>query len=832
METIEVFYTPLGPFGGWYHKYLVYTDAGGNKFYARGGPSSGKAGSSSTDDWLTSDDNVSWGNIITEYGAYTPTTIDYDHENDDPSELIASAADLSSEWALITQAMDAIELAAHGYDPFGPNSNTTVDSALALAGLSLPTMDDLFDSGDNWAPGSGATLAASPNTFAAYDGNPQSLVARIAGAGANFLAGEISFNGADSAVAYFENLTLGNAKLINGFVLTTGAGTVPASNTSGGYGVNLGLSGDAALTSVVQSVFPSKPETFDANSLTFSVNIDDASIGAVMIDLVFASEEYPEFVDDFVDIGAVFVNGKNVAFFGGDPNRPLSVISSNLGAFQDNTGGAIPIEYDGISNVLTILAPVKQGENTIRIAIADTGDHIYDSALFVSNFRVAEFDASGLKIKLDAGADINLPNTLNGGDEGEYVVGGGGDDTVDGGGGDDIILGGDGNDTLNGGAGNDQFASADGADSVNGGDGDDTIIGGSGAGDDLYIGGPGSDFVRYLSTTNGVIVDLAAGTATGPEIGNDTLTSIENAIGGKGDDELYGDAGANILAGAEGNDTLDGRTGSDTASYEDAIGGVNVSTASSAAQNVGGGQGSDLLVNIENLLGSDFDDTLGGSSAANNFIGGAGDDRLIGLGGNDSLFGGFGRDRALGGSGDDFIRTGPDNDTLIGGNGDDTLGASNRTDLLRGEGGRDLLLGSNGNDRLFGDGANDTLLGGNGRDTIAGGAGADRIIGGRGDDRIRGQEGDDTLKGDDGDDRFAIFVSDASVDVILDFAAGAGSDDKIVLVGFGASFDTFAEIVAAATDDGVNTTIDFGANSIVLNGVLVSQLHDDDFIFG
>src|SRR5262245_63227070 len=73
-----------------------------------------------------------------------------------------------------------------------------------------------------------------------------------------------------------------------------------------------------------------------------------------------------------------------------------------------------------------------------------------------------------------------------------------------------------------------------------------------------------------------VLVDLQAGTASGIDIGNDTLVSIENVEGGLGNDTIRGDAGANRLLGGDGDDRLagrggddllDGGNGSDTAGY-------------------------------------------------------------------------------------------------------------------------------------------------------------------------------------------------------------------------------------------------------------------------
>lgn len=262
---------------------------------------------------------------------------------------------------------------------------------------------------------------------------------------------------------------------------------------------------------------------------------------------------------------------------------------------------------------------------------------------------------------------------------------------------------------------------------------------------------------------------------------------------------------------------------------------LNISIAKGVTiENAVGGPGDDTVTGNEaanSILAGDGHDLLFGAEGEDTLIGEAGDDTLKGAADNDFIFGGFGRDRAEGEDGDDFIRTGPDNDTLLGGDGADTLGASNRTDLLRGGGDDDLLLGSNGSDRLFGDDGNDTLLGGNGRDTIEGGEGADRLVGGAGPDRIRGLSGDDTVLGGDGDDRIIIFSDDTGADTVIDFNAGAGSDDRIVLIGFGEALDSFDEVLAAGFQSDSDTVIELGGGlSVRLSGVDIADLHPDDFI--
>ena len=88
-------------------------------------------------------------------------------------------------------------------------------------------------------------------------------------------------------------------------------------------------------------------------------------------------------------------------------------------------------------------------------------------------------------------------------------------------------------------------------------------------------GGAGSDAISYSDDGAGVTINLAAGTATGVG-GTTTFTSIENAIGGGGNDTITGNVGANTLVGNGGNDAftggggadvIQGGTGTDTASY-------------------------------------------------------------------------------------------------------------------------------------------------------------------------------------------------------------------------------------------------------------------------
>lgn len=244
-----------------------------------------------------------------------------------------------------------------------------------------------------------------------------------------------------------------------GLLLSTGSGVPELTNTSssktGSFSETVGgdTTADAELQAVANQAFSGAGTVEDTTSLTFNFNVTDPNVRGLRFDVVFGSDEYPEYKDSsYVDIAAVMVNGANYALFNQQIDQPLSVISKNLelGNFRDNAGNTLPIEYDGVSNVLSVVAPVQQGLNSIKIAVADTGDQAYDSGLFVSNLQAVDFAGFGLAPVVNVGA--NTPGLSTGNQLGDAAgnqvysfddgfngvlsfgpsTGEGGDDVVDG----------------------------------------------------------------------------------------------------------------------------------------------------------------------------------------------------------------------------------------------------------------------------------------------------------------------------------------------------------------------------------------------------------------
>lgn len=233
-----------------------------------------------------------------------------------------------------------------------------------------------------------------------------------------------------------------------------------------------------------------------------------------------------------------------------------------------------------------------------------------------------------------------------------FVKGGGGDDIVinrggngsvlQGNGGHDFLFGGKSREKLVGGPGNDIVRGRLRPDTLLGGGGFDILLGEGGS--DVVDGGPGNfDRVSFATSFYPVVVDLAAGTASGE--GQDTLRNVEDIEGSPEDDTLRGDSFSNFIFGLAGDDVLDGREAFDYALYGGHSGGVNANLSTGVAT----GQGVDTLLNIEGLGGTDHADVLTGDAGQNDLYGFGGPDDLFGNEEDDYLHGGNGFDSGDGG---------------------------------------------------------------------------------------------------------------------------------------------------------------------------------------
>ena len=197
------------------------------------------------------------------------------------------------------------------------------------------------------------------------------------------------------------------------------------------------------------------------------------------------------------------------------------------------------------------------------------------------------------------------------------------------------------------------------------GDGLDTVRGGDGLG----------DLIDFIPVPRPVVVTTSGATDDG--YGRDETgryAGIEDLVGSPFADSLTGDSGANMLRGGAGDDVLvgglgpdvlDGGAGIDVASFAAAGGGVAVDLSLGSAR----GDGDDIILMMEALLGTRFDDVLRGSMGRDHLSGGAGVDLLDGRGGADDLDGGRGPDTLLGGPGHDALQGGYGTDACAVGSG-------------------------------------------------------------------------------------------------------------------------------------------------------------------
>lgn len=231
----------------------------------------------------------------------------------------------------------------------------------------------------------------------------------------------VTYTGWSGAIGTFNgvNTTLG---IDRGVIMTTGTIYNDSAGPHGpndlpNAGVDNLKPGYAPLSDLIGT------ETFNAAVLECDFV---ASTDSVKLDYVFGSEEYPEFVNtQFNDGFAFFISGPGIT----DTINMATAVSINtvnninFGSLNDGPctnceyyvingdGGTEPynfdeqyIQYDGYTTPLTSFSVVEPGETYhLTIVIADAGDEMYDSGLFLKTnnqeAKLTKHDVSQ-KIKL------------------------------------------------------------------------------------------------------------------------------------------------------------------------------------------------------------------------------------------------------------------------------------------------------------------------------------------------------------------------------------------------------------------------------------------------
>lgn len=290
-------------------------------------------------------------------------------------------------------ARTSIPIESFARKPFHSFSRTVQAAALVSASV-------LLSSG-----AARAALSVSPSSSAA------AMAAALLGPGVNLVPGSATYLGASSASGFFTGDTtiFGNPAGVNGVLLTTGSvNAALGPNSSASTSVNNSVGGSAYLSGLIGGT-----QTFDASTLTFKIKLDQG-VSGVEWTYVFGSEEYNEFVNtQFNDVFALSLDGKNLALVPGT-NTPVSINNVNNGNpvgtgtitnssfYRDNSPGnnnggvpgSIATQYDGLTTVLkSTAAGLKPGEEyTLSFAIADTGDGIYDSGVFLLGGSIKDLE--------------------------------------------------------------------------------------------------------------------------------------------------------------------------------------------------------------------------------------------------------------------------------------------------------------------------------------------------------------------------------------------------------------------------------------------------------
>lgn len=229
---------------------------------------------------------------------------------------------------------------------------------------------------------------------------PEEMVENLIGLGVSY--SNVTYTGANQASGEFLNGNTTNLGIDMGIFLTSGAGyNIPGPNFSCTATAANGLPGDPTLNMICLPAV-----SYDASVLKFDFVPQNDTIKCVF---VFGSEEYNEYVNSvFNDVYGFFVTGpkpdtgnyasENIALLPGteipitinNVNNGWSVCGanptgpcSNCDYFSDNTGG-LTIEYDGLTIPIEMQVVVVPDETYhFKIAVADAGDGIFDSGVFI-----------------------------------------------------------------------------------------------------------------------------------------------------------------------------------------------------------------------------------------------------------------------------------------------------------------------------------------------------------------------------------------------------------------------------------------------------------------
>ncbi len=277
-------------------------------------------------------------------------------------------------------------------------------------------------------------IEVTPSTTDPY--TPENLITNVfLGDGVEVLS--VQFDGDPIAVGFFKNAT-DEIGIERGIVMTSGrAANQGTSYGADGVGSNFASNNNDSNVSDpdVTAISSATPYDIARYTITFIPTAD-----TLRFRYVWGSEEYPEYAcSQFNDVFGFFIsgpgingpyenNGINIALIP-ETNLPVTINNLNSGEvgsagtisnctppngslaysqyYIDNDGSSNQPVYDGYTTVLTAEAVVIPCETyTIKLVIADNGDGIFDSGVFL---EAKSFGTGSLEVEV---ATASLDGTV------------------------------------------------------------------------------------------------------------------------------------------------------------------------------------------------------------------------------------------------------------------------------------------------------------------------------------------------------------------------------------------------------------------------------------
>ena len=236
--------------------------------------------------------------------------------------------------------------------------------------------------------------ASAVNVTAA---TPEMLVEAFLGSnsGITVLPGTVEYIGADTQAGIYTGFN----QVQNGILMTTGDALNRIAEEQFHYSgdweeemekvhVVTGTGSNPQLASLATV---SVNQTYDQNVLTFQFTVNDTSLNAISTSFVLASNEYPVYTYPgslYRDVFGFYVDEVNYAHFS-DGSRVIATEGDYTNSYD--------LGYNGKTGAYSLLALLDPNRtvHTLTIGVADVGDPIFDSGIFIEGLSAFACTGAG-----------------------------------------------------------------------------------------------------------------------------------------------------------------------------------------------------------------------------------------------------------------------------------------------------------------------------------------------------------------------------------------------------------------------------------------------------